>query len=228
MDREHLFQQLQQQDTAVLLELLELAYDEMNTNQRRGVFGSYAKRTPPAVIDGESLLAAVEAFQQESLAGRYYAPFMINSKNFMDIPEETDEWFERLGDLLSDSSHLTQQGEHEWAVACFQILYDLIDVMESGEEIVFAEELGSWMIPGNSQQFIANYLTSLAAISTPEAFTEQVIPLLQRDRLNSFADQVYPTALKVGNAKQTAHLKAEIKRQNIPTSRSQTGRTRRS
>lgn len=226
MNREHLFQQLQQQHPPVLLDLLERAYDEMNTNQRRAVFGQFAKRIPPAMMDGKSLLEAVEAFQQASLAGSYYAPFMINSKNFMDIPEETDEWFEQLGDLLESSSNLSQQGEHTWAVACFQILYALIETMERGEEIVFADELGSWMIPGDKKQYIAAYLTSLAAISTPEAFTEQVVPLLEHDRLNSFADQVYPTALKAANAEQTRHLKAEIKRQKIPTSRSRTGRTR--
>jgi hypothetical protein len=91
MDKKHLFQQLQQQDTAVLLDLLEHAYDELNTSQRRGVFGQFAQRLPPVVMDGKSLLKAVEAFQQGSLAGNYYAPFRVNSKNFMDIPEKTDE-----------------------------------------------------------------------------------------------------------------------------------------
>jgi hypothetical protein len=218
MDREQIFQHLEQQDIAVFLELLECAYDEMNTNRRRAVFGQFAQRIPPAVRDGKSLLQEVGAFQQDSLAGKYYAPFRINSKNFMDIPEETEEWFERLGDLLQGSLHLSEQGEHEWAVACFRILYDLIETMESGEEIVFADELGSWMIPGDTQQFIAAYLTSLAAISTPEAFTEQAVPLVKRDRFNSFADQVYSTALKVANAEQTRSLKAEIKRQQIQTS----------
>ena len=74
MNKKHLFQQLQQ-DTAVLLNLLERAYDEMNTSQRRGVFGQFAQHLPPVVMDGKSVLKAVEAFQQESLAGKYYAPF---------------------------------------------------------------------------------------------------------------------------------------------------------
>lgn len=98
--------------------------------------------------------------------------------------------------------------------------------MEWGEEIVFADELGSWMILGDEKQYMAAYLTSLAAISTPEAFTEQVVPLLQRDRLHSFANQVYSKALKVANPEQTQHLKAEIKRQQIQTSKSRPRRTR--
>ncbi len=45
---------------------------------------------------------------------------------------------------LKASRQLTAQGDHAaWlrhAVACSGILYELIDAMESGEEIVFADE----------------------------------------------------------------------------------------
>jgi hypothetical protein len=45
--------------------------------------------------------------------GYYYAPFDINSKNFSDIPEETDAWFDEVSDYLEDSSRLTDQGDHD-------------------------------------------------------------------------------------------------------------------
>ena len=67
----------------------------------------------------------------------------------MHIPEETEEWFERLGDLLKASSQLTARGDHLHAVACFGILYELIDAMEGGEEIVFADEIDkscTWLL----------------------------------------------------------------------------------
>jgi hypothetical protein len=44
------------------------------------------------------------------LAGAYYAPFRINSRNFSDIPEETDAWFAQLGDFLAQSTALAEQG----------------------------------------------------------------------------------------------------------------------
>ena len=47
---------------------------------------------------------------------------MINSKNFSHIPDKTDEWFDRLGDLLKDACKLTRQGDHAGAVACFDRL----------------------------------------------------------------------------------------------------------
>ena len=49
------------------------------------------------------------------------------------------------------------------AAACFGILYELIDAMERGDEIVFAEEVGGWMIPGDEKEYVAAYMTSLAA-----------------------------------------------------------------
>lgn len=212
MDKETLFQQLQRQKKAVLLELLDGAYEAMTPSQRRQIFSHLLKRVPPAAIDGKSLLEQVQQFDQASRAGEYYAPFNVNSKNFMEIPEETSAWFARLGDLLQDSSRLTAQSDHEQAVACFQILYRLIDVMESGEDIVFADELGSWMIPGDEKQYIDAYLASLAAIATPEQFAEQALPLVHRDSYSSLIHQVYQTACKLASPAQKEQLQAEVKR----------------
>ena len=37
------------------------------------------------------------------------------------------------------------------AAECFVLLYDLIKQIEKGEEIVFADELGMWMLPGDEK-----------------------------------------------------------------------------
>jgi hypothetical protein len=217
MDKIRLFEYLEEKDSSVLLNILKAAYDEMTINQRRVVFGIFVEEIPPASIDGEILLEEITIFHTESLDGVYYAPFDINSKNFMDIPEETEEWFEKLGDFLESSSQLTIQGHHSLAIQCFELLYELIDEMESGEEIVFADELGGWMIPGDEKKFITAYLTSLSAITTPEEFTEKALPLIRQDSYESFANKVYTTAINIAKEKQKAYLKAEIKRQNIKT-----------
>jgi hypothetical protein len=65
-----------------------------------------------------------------------------------DIPKETEEWFEKMGDYFQDSCQLTAQEEYLHAVACFGLLYELINEMESGDEIVFGDEIDSWLIPG--------------------------------------------------------------------------------
>jgi hypothetical protein len=219
MDKTRLFEFLSIQDAPFLLGLLNDAYDQMDVDQRRWVFGRLVEELLPAQVDGEILLNRVEDFKRESLAGVYYAPFDINSKNFMHIPEETDEWFERLGDLLKASSQLTAQGGHLHAVTCFGILYELIDAMESGEEIVFADEIGGWMIPGDEKQYVAAYMTSLAATTAPEEFSAAALPLIRRDSWQSFSTQAYPAAIRVVNEAQRAHLEAEIGRQNVRTGR---------
>lgn len=215
MDKTLLFQFLSTQESSILLGLLSTAYDQMNYDHRLAVFGRYARALPSTPVDGEVLLDEVEQFHRESLAGVYYAPFRINSRNWMHIPEETKEWFERLGDLLQASARLTAQGDHLHAVACFDVLYQLIDVMESGEEIVFGEEIGSWMIFGDEKQFIAAYMTSLAATATPEEFTAAALPLIRRDGWQSFATQAYPSAIRAASEAQRMYLEAEIQRQKI-------------
>jgi hypothetical protein len=217
MDKTQLFQFLSTQAASSLLDLLSTAYDQMNIDQRRWVFGKLVDELPPAPVDGEVLLDEVELFQRESLAGIYYEPFDVNSKNWTYVPEETKEWFKRLGDLLKASCQLTTQEDHLHAVACFGILYELIDTMERGEEIVFGDEIGSWMIPGDEKQYIAAYMTSLAATTTPEEFAAAALPLIRRDSHHSFAAQAYPSVIRTANEAQKAHLEVEIQRQNIRT-----------
>ena len=218
MNRERVFQVLEKQTSTILLEVLQAAYGEMNTSQRQEVFGEFAAQRSSSLIDGKELLREVREFERESLAGVYYAPFDINSKNFMDVPEETEEWFDRLGDLLKDSSTLTEQGNHAQAVECFGMLYRLIETMENGEEIVFADEYGSWMIPCEGKEILAAYISSLSAIKIPEEFTAVVLPLIRRDSRASFVDRAYASANRVASKEQKAHLRAEIKRQKVETS----------
>ena len=199
----------------MLLNVLSAAYDEMTRDQRQAVFGRYVRELPPAPVDGEVLIDEVEQFRRDSRAEIYYAPFAINSKNWMHVPEETEEWFDRLGDLLQASARLTAQGDHLHAVACFIVLYELIDDMESGEEIVFGDEIGSWMIPGDEKKFVAACTTSLAATATPEEFAATALPLIRRDSWQSFATQAYASALRVASEPQRAALEAEIQRQGI-------------
>jgi hypothetical protein len=183
------------------------------------VFGNYARSLPPEPVDGEALLRKIERFQERSLAGYYYEPFAINSKNWTYVPEETKRWFEGMGDYLKASRQLTAQGNHLHAVACFGILFELIEALDSGEEIVFADEIGSWMIPGDKKDYVAAYMISLAATKGPEEFTEAAIPLIRRDSWQSLSAQAYKSAMSAADEEQRANLEAEVKRQGIRTER---------
>jgi hypothetical protein len=218
MKKEQLFNYLETQKHTKLLKLLNSAFECMDTNQRHEVFGKTIKGIPPSPVDGEELFGDIEAFHSSSMAGYYYDPFDINSKNFSDIPEETEKWFDEISDHLEDSSRLSDQGDHDVAVQCFKLLYDLIAQMDKGEEIVFAHECGSWMITGDEKRFITAYLTSLSAISTPEEYTAGSIPLIKRDSYESFHNKVYSIALKQAGKEQKSHLQKEVKTQEVRTS----------
>ena len=217
MKKDQLFESLSEEDVTTLLELLRSAYDFLSHDDRDTVFGQYVKEMPPAQIDGEVLLAGIEHFAAMSRDGFYYAPFMINSKNFMHVPEETEEWFEKLGDFFQDSCQLTAQGEYVQATACFDLLYALVKEMEDGEEIVFGDEIGSWMIPGDEKQYLTAYITAVAQTTTSDEFAAVVVPLAQRDSYQSLTGEVYATACRLANIAQKEKLEAKIKRLNIRT-----------
>jgi len=218
MDKTRLFEYLSKQKLPQVLELLRSAFDEMSTKQRQRVFGEIYDLIPPAAVQGGKLLQDVRKFYDESIAGKYYAPFNVNSKNFMDIPEETEAWFERLGELLESGTIISEQNDHSTAVKCFDLLYALIFKMADGdEEIVFADELGSWMIPVDEKKAINAYLKSLSLVSSAEEFVKAALPLIGRDSYSSFAKKVYASAMRFANKEQKALLLTEIKRQNIRT-----------
>jgi hypothetical protein len=221
MDKDALFAILSTQDAGTLLEVLSRAYDQMQDGERQAVFGQLMKPASHAAVEveAESFLDEVDTFKRVSLDGLYYAPFNINSRNFMHIPDETTEWFDTLGGFLTRSVQLTSQGDHLHAAACFKILYELIDAMEEGDEIVFAHELGSWMIPVDEKECIAAYITSLAAVSTPEEFTAAALTLIRRDSLHSFANDAYTAAITAATDEQRVHLETEIRERKIRTGR---------
>lgn len=219
MNKERLFESLSEEGSKTLLALLTNAYEFLSSDDREFIFGEYVKNIPPAPIDGDKLLAEIEHFVSESRDGYYYEPFDIDSKNFMHVPEETELWFEKVSDLLQDSCQLTAQESYLQAVACFGLLYTLIGEMEDGDEIVFGDEIGSWMIPGDEKQYLAAYINAVARTATPGHFADIVIPLAQRDSYQSLTGEVYVTACRVANAAQRQAMDTEIERLNIRTER---------
>ena len=169
---------------------------------QRAAFLALIQKSRPAKPDGPSLLEDLEDFHRESLEGRYYEPFDINSKNFTNIPEGTDEWYDRIADLLKQATQLSSQGDHDWAVKRFYLRFDLIEKMEYGEEIVFADEMGSWMIPIDDKNWIPAYMTSLAATAKPGEFAAKALPVIRRDSGHSFSGAAYSSARRAASKEQ--------------------------
>ena len=146
MVKKKIFEHIKKMKKAELIELLETAFDETDRKEREYIFGEINEAIESKSETPKKLYKKIEKFFNQSIDGHYYAPFSISSDNFMDVPDETDEWFTKLSKFLDKTSNLVQQKEYNIANECFIKLYELIEMMMSGENIVYADELGSWMI----------------------------------------------------------------------------------
>jgi hypothetical protein len=169
MNKQTIFAFLKSARRPVLLKYLESAYRSMNDRQRRKVFaGTVLQPKKAPRIDAARLLRDVRHFHSDSIAGVYYATFMINSKNLMDRPAESMDWCDRFGRFARKAIALTAMGKHKEAAECHRLLHDLMKRVDDGEEmIIFASEAGSWMIPIAKKEWQAAYRTSREAVSKP-------------------------------------------------------------
>ena len=216
MNKKVLFKILTQKSQKELLELLGSAWKVMNTNQRDEIFSSVMQAEQydyPA--SAEETLAAVKTFYARSLAGDYYAPFDMNSKNFMDMPEETDAWFARLDALLIECTKLSNQGEFHAALEAFEQLYKLIDVFNSGKEIVFADEAGMWMFAGDEKTYYTAYLKAAAHASSSDGFIEKALMVIQEDSQRSCFLKLYPVVQSLATPEQMRLIDDEVKRKKL-------------
>ncbi len=171
------FKALKKLKKAEVLEYLKYAFEEMDKQQRSSVFFELYTETAHGNMKPKQLYKKVAAFYESSANGDYYAPFDINSKNFMEVPAETDEWFSELSYYLDQTSALVKQQHYEIAVRCFEKLFDTIDLLGTGE-VVFADEAGDWMIHAKSDYRYA-YIVALAQSIGVEEFAEQALPVLE-------------------------------------------------
>ncbi len=217
IDKKILLDGFEKMSKKELIEFLETVFINLEPKPQRDAFGDLYFELVKQEQTPDDLLDDIESFYEKSLAGYYYESFMINSKNFSDIPEETDEWFDELSRYLDFTSDLVEAKNHTIAVKCFKILFELIEKMEDGEEIVFAHELGDWMIHANSD-YLENYIIALVQTASLEEYTAVLIPLIKSDSYFSFANKMYKKVKTHSSPAQLKVIKAEIKQQGIRTS----------
>lgn len=144
--QDDLLKLLAQQEKTALLAYLEACLIAMSQEQQQAVFGQLVYAQHTAKLSPDEVLAAVNQFHADSLAGKYYAPFNMNSKNYNWVPPETEAWFDEISTWLDRSCELATEGQQPYAKKCLDLLLELVNKMNDGEEIAFAHELGDWMI----------------------------------------------------------------------------------
>jgi len=196
-----------------LIEYLKSSFFEMDERQRRNVFLDLENSFVNKNLGPKELYSKIVDFNIKSSQGAYYAPFDINSKNFMHIPNETDEWFNEVSYYLDETTKLVEKKEFKIANQCFEKLYETIEEMGNGE-VVFADEYGDWMMV-NKTDYTNAYIKSLAHTENEHNFSKKVLPLLKRDSFGSFSNKIYNKVRKDASPKQLKKLQEEIKLKNI-------------
>lgn len=146
IDHNFLLSYLKKCKKGELLQYLEWAMDLMTMAQLHDLFGPLLVEQTIKPLRPEQVLEAIRTFHADSFAGVYYAPFDINSKNFMDIPPETDMWFRDISMWLDRACELVRENPSDTARQCLELCMELVGAMNDGEDIIFADEYGDWMI----------------------------------------------------------------------------------
>jgi len=196
---------------AELVDMVVAASEMLTARQARDVLGDYhpdaARLRAPSGV--RALVERVRNFHRDSLAGHYYAPFNMNSKNFSHVPEETEDWADQAGELIKATCEVSKAGNHVEAAECFRLLYDVLEAVDRGEDVIFAEEVGTWMVHMEESHVVRAYLKSLAKVASEEEFTKEVARLAKRDRIHSSGRLgVLEVAPRVATKAQRAHLAA--------------------
>lgn len=200
MEEKYLIKILQKQNKKQLINLLVKSFNVLNKAKRYQIFNDiYSKEISPR-YNSKIIFSEVNKFYNDSISKKYYAPFDRNSKNFSHIPEETELWCDIFANLLKKTMELTIHKDHDKAVQCFDMLFYLHENM--CEEIVFADELGPWMISIKYSQIIPKYIESMAFVCTPEEFKKRIKLLMMIDNYEYNKLEVFNKAMKAGNQEQ--------------------------
>lgn len=150
------------------------------------LFGPYidVKTLRPDDSDGPtaSLRASAEAFAQASLAGEYYEPFDIDSRNFTQRSAGTLSWTAECRRLFERCARADSSVAPTEVRGAFDILFDLLDRVDEGQDdvVFFADEGGSWQVGVDWEAVLPAWFVVLSTTAHPEEFARLVVERVSR------------------------------------------------
>ena len=159
--------------------------------------------------ESTSLLDEVQRFHAESLGGRYYESFNVNSKNYMDESEGTEAFIAEFDRLLTRCIRAAEKQIQRPTREAFELLLSLLRRIDHDPDSVvfFADEAGSWQVGVDWREALPAYFRCLASSSSGEEFAREV------DRaIMDFADYERPKHLAAARRVASAEQKAALRR----------------
>jgi hypothetical protein len=155
------------------------------------------------------LLARVRCFQRTSLAGDYYDPFDVNSKNCMNESSGTIAWIAECNRLLDLCVVQAQTGDAAEARQSFDIIFGLLDEIDACRDdiIFFADEAGAWQVGVDWEKLLPSWFKVLSATAKPDEYAKRVVDLLNR-HCDYERPKMLPVARKLASPAQARALAA--------------------
>ena len=163
----------------------------------------------PATNRPGKLLARVRSFERTSLAGDYYDPFDVNSKNYMNKSSGTIAWIAECNRLLDLCVVQAQAADAAEARQSFDIIFGLLDEIDtcSKDIIFFADEAGAWQVDVDWEKVLPSWFKVLSATAKPEEYARRVVDLLNR-HCRYERPKMLPVARKLATPAQARALAA--------------------
>jgi hypothetical protein len=184
LDRQQIRRAIRQMDNDRIFYLLDDAISLLSPAQLSQLIAPYANPEQLAAHGAapRSLLAEVLAFQTASLAGEYYQESPNAARNHAENSRGTLSWitdYRRLLDGCVAESNIPSSRD---TCQAFQILFALLDRLdnETAEEILFAEECGSWMVGIEWKRVLPVWFRVLAVTAEPTAYAVRVEAIVNR------------------------------------------------
>ena len=157
----------------------------------------------------DTLLARVRSFERTSLAGEYYDPFDVNSKNCMDKSSGTIAWIAECNRLLDLCVVQAQTGDAAEARQSFDIVFGLLDEIDACRDdiIFFADEAGAWQVGVDWERLLPSWFKVLSATAKPDEYAKRVVDLLNR-HCDYERPKMLPVARKLASPAQARALAA--------------------
>lgn len=155
------------------------------------------------------LLARVRSFERTSLAGDYYDPFDVNSKNYMKKSSGTIAWIAECNRLLDLCVVQAQTADATEVRQSFDTIFALLDEIDacSKDIIFFADEAGAWQVGVDWERVLPSWFKVLSATAKPEEYARRVVDLLNR-HCHYERPKMLPVARKVATLAQARALAA--------------------
>lgn len=182
LDRQSIRRAVRQMGAEYIFYLLDDAISLLSQSQLRELIAPYAN-PDQFILKGspqENLLGDVLVFKKASLAGEYYDESKSASRSWHENSVATLSWiadFRRLLDRCAAEADSTNPAD---LCAAFDVLFGLLDELDAGESIVFAEESGSWMIGVDWKTVLPAWFRALVVTADPALYISRIEAIIGR------------------------------------------------